>query len=206
MKIDWDVDTLADPAIYVDHEAAVQEIRETKRPKEEMFRAALYTYRLCYVTRRVGRGAGQISQKQYADQLGYSPGYITALKRVGRALAFHRVPTGTPLYSTIINNAGRKEFGRVLESARPMAYDDLMHAIAQIESASSSVPQADRLANCEVVLQAAIECLGGAVSDLDIETLRRLEDKVGDLYFELRAARRRDAEPQSTPPLGVSDR
>lgn len=71
MSIRWDIETITNPGISIDHTQAVNEIKHEKRHRGEQLRAALYTYRVCYITKTVGPGAGRMPYQEYAAELGY---------------------------------------------------------------------------------------------------------------------------------------
>lgn len=190
MRIDWDADTITDPDIEISHAQAVAEIRTEKRHRGEMYRAALYTYRACYITETVGQGPGKTSYQDYAAQLGYAKSYVTLLRRLGRALVVHRVEPKSPLYSDLTRAASKKEIGRLLDEDDPVPHDQLRealsaHGVGRGGRQGFTVDEDPRKA-----LHQAAEVVRAALSTADTDLLVDLEDTVGDLFFELRSARR----------------
>lgn len=191
MRIDWDAGTITDPDVEISHAQAVAEIRTEKRHRGEMYRAALYTYRACYITETVGQGPGKTSYQDYAAQLGYAKSYVTLLRRLGRALVVHGVAPKSPLYSDLTRAASKKEIGRLLDQDKPVPHDRLRQALSSHgvgRGARPNVPVADE--DPLKAVEHAAQVVRASLPDADSELLASLEDTVGDLFFELRQARK----------------
>jgi hypothetical protein len=189
MGIEWDVDTVTDADVRIDHRQAVEEIRTEKRHRGEMVRAALYTYRLCYVTQTVGPRPDQVSSQDFAAELGYAKSYVTLLRRLGRALVIHAVPADSRLFSALIRAATRKEVARILDRDEAVPHHEIWRVIdehaAHVKSSGGEAGQGAE----EVVLSAA-KSVREALTTADAGMLERLETVLGDLFFEVRQARR----------------
>lgn len=191
MSIDWRVETVTDGGVQIDHRQAVEEIRTEKRHRGEMVRAALYTYRLCYVTRAVGPKPNQVSSKDFADELGYAKSYVTLLRRLGRALVIHGVPANSLLFSTLTRAAFKKEVARLLERDEAVPHDEIWRVIN--EHAAHMKTRAARGApgqGAEEMVLSAAKSVRKALLTADAGLLERLESHLGDLYFEVRQRRK----------------
>lgn len=191
MAIQWDVETITDANVQIDHAQAVAEITTEKRHRGEMFRAALYTYRVCYVTRAVGQGAGRMPFQDYASQLGYAKSYITLLRRLGRALVVHGVTADSELFSILTRAATKREVAALLDREDAVPHSDIRRVVAQfaahLEHRSRDDGGACRRA--EEDLRVAVESVRSSIPIADTALLERLETTVGDLFFDLRQAR-----------------
>ena len=190
MSIDWDIDTITNPGVGIDHDEAVEEIRTEKRHRGEMKRAALYTYRVAYVTRTVGQGTGRrLSYQQYADQLGYAKSYITLLRRLGRAIVVHGVQPDSQLFSALTRGAYKKEVAALLDRDTPVPHRELLRLASGPRPASGSV-DGHAPASLEAAVEGTVRRVKAALAEASATELERAEDIVADLFFEIREARK----------------
>lgn len=187
MSIQWDLAAITDPGIHVDHEAAVREIKGEKRHRGEQVRAALYTYRVCYITKTVGPGLGRMAYQEYADELGYAKSYVTNLRRLGRAIVVHGVRPESKLFSQLRNAAVRKEVGQLLDLDVPQPHERLLQVITESEPRATARAGSDP----EAAFAEASGVVTGALPSANLEVLTRLEEGIGDLFFATRDARKR---------------
>jgi hypothetical protein len=129
-----------------------------------------------------------MSYKKYAHELGYSQSYITLLRRLGRALVVHQVPPESPLFSALRNAAVRKEVGQLLDLDAPQSYELLSEAVEK--STPGAVVQRPSVSDPLRTLEDAIRAVTESIRHADRELLECLEERVGDLFFAVREARR----------------
>lgn len=188
MGISWDIDTITNPSVQVDHSKAIHEISHEKLHRSEQVRAALYTYRVCFVTKSVGPGTGRTYQ-QYANELGYSKAYVTRLRRLGRALVTHRIPAESRLFSKLRTEANSKEVAALLDSATPVPHERFNEVLA-IHDSSCTRRSATTVSHPHVEVSEALETLRRVLGSTNLQVRLDLEEAVGDLFFELREQRR----------------
>lgn len=190
MDIPWDIETMLDPDAPLDQAQAIQEIHKEKRHRGEQVRAALFTYRVCYVTKTVGTGLGQMSYQDYGAKLGYQKSYVTNLRRLGRALVVHRVPWDSPLFSKLRNASVYRDVAELLDRDEPVPHDVLERAVAAKARYPRRQPPPPTEDAPQVVIQRAIGTLQQVARDADEQLLAELEESIGDLFFHLREALR----------------
>lgn len=186
VSIEWDMEHITDPKVDLPHALAVREIKSEKRHRGEMFRAALYTYRVCYVTHLVGRRPGQLTYKDFADQLGYSKSYITKLRRLGRALVIHEVAPQSQLFSELTRFANERDVGALLDSDVPVDHRRLSDATASYVRGRSATHPPDGSEAVRSLVRVIRDALPGA----SLADLADFEQCVGDLFFDIRLAHR----------------
>lgn len=191
MSIEWSIEHITDPHAEVGHWEAVEEIKHAKLKRQEMFRGALYTYRVLYVTRLVGGGADQFSRKEYARQLEFSAGYVTLLDLLGRALVVHRVPHGSQLWSELSNEGAKhREIAALLRLETPVSHNKLMRAVTDLKSTRTEDHGKPAKESPQSVVHRAAQEIRDALPVADRQALSALEEMVGDLFFDIREARK----------------
>lgn len=164
--------------------------------------AAEATY-LVVTTGAIGKGGVYATQSEYVDALGVSPGQVTGLKRLGRALAIGCKPTD-PAWGLLSSKAGTKEVGAIFG-------DDLSYSVtpekvyAALKKAftpdgqrngakearkTADEKKAEKKDDSAVVtsgmsvaeqIDAAVSLLSRLAKDLDREAWASLESRLGDI-------------------------
>lgn len=98
---------------------------------EVMWEAGLLTHYVVVTSKAIGAEGLWEAQGDYAKSIGFSPAYVTRLKRLGRAAVVHGVRKGSARWTFLASFADRAEVGKAVALDDTDEFGAVIDAIAE---------------------------------------------------------------------------
>jgi len=96
-----------------------------------MWEAGLLTHYVTVTAKAIGSDGLWEAQGDYAKAIGYSPAYVTRLKRLGRAAVVHGVRKGSARWTFLASFADRAEVGQAVKSDDREEFEAVIDALIE---------------------------------------------------------------------------